>query len=202
MAKTRRHPRKKPAQKRSQETWRAILTAAARILERDGYDKTNVNRVAELAGVSVGSLYQYFPSKEALVAEVARDLSKRMVSTFQDGIVDLAFVPMRDACTGVVERSVRAFRLQPRLREIILLEMPAHLFDTREFDDLFAEALRYYFEFHRERIRPQNLDLAIAVLRSAVEAVSSATAARGDREDEVIEELSHLVYHYIACKDG
>jgi AcrR family transcriptional regulator len=195
---TKRTPRKKPAQQRSRETVRAIVTAAARILSRDGYEKTNVNHVAELAGVSIGSLYQYFPSKEALVAEVARVHSQQMLDAFRHDIVDFAFVPMRDAVRGVVARAVRAFRIDPRLRAVILEEMPRNLYDTGEFDETFDQALRLYFEYHRERIRPQNIDLAILVLRSSVEAVAGRSAVRGDAEDEVIEELFQLAYSYLA----
>jgi AcrR family transcriptional regulator len=191
-----RTPRKKPAQKRSKETVRAIVEAAARILEREGYEKTNVNAVAELAGVSIGSLYQYFPSKEALVAEVARKLSADMIALFQDGLAELAFVPIDQAVRGVVQRAVRAFRLNPRLREVILLEMPRTLFETTDFDAMLAEALRYYFAFKAGEIRIQNVDLAILILKAAVE--GSAGVTHDFDEEEVVDELSHLVYHYVA----
>src|SRR3984885_9989466 len=61
-------PRKSASQQRSQITVNALLEATARILVREGFDKASTNRIAEVAGVSVGSLYQYFPSKEAIVA--------------------------------------------------------------------------------------------------------------------------------------
>lgn len=61
-------PRKKPAQARSAATVGVILEAAARILESRGFDGYTTNAVAEVAGVSVGSLYQYFPGKDALTA--------------------------------------------------------------------------------------------------------------------------------------
>ena len=197
-AKTRRIVRKKPAQQRSKETVRAILEAAARILARDGYERTNVNRVADLAGVSVGSLYQYFPSKEALVAEVARDLARRTVAVFQEGLVELALLPMREAARGVVARAVRALRIDPRLREVILEQMPVEVFDTREFDAVLIDAMSMYFQFRAADIRPRNHDLALAILRVTVEAVAKVTSTRGDPEEEVIDELSHLVYGYIA----
>ncbi len=63
-------PRKRPRQARSFATFEAILEAAARILESLGFAGFNTNAVAELAGVSIGSLYQYFPSKEALIVEL------------------------------------------------------------------------------------------------------------------------------------
>src|ERR1700761_9502468 len=50
--------------------WTAIVEGAARILEKDGFEKFNTNAVAEKAGVSIGSLYQYFPNKDVLLAEL------------------------------------------------------------------------------------------------------------------------------------
>ena len=61
-------PRKSPRQLRSQHTVETILQATARILATHGYAGTNTNLIAETAGVSVGSLYQYFPNKNALIA--------------------------------------------------------------------------------------------------------------------------------------
>ena len=60
-------PRKAPRQQRSQAMVALILQAAARVLARDSLAGFNTNRVAEVAGISVGSLYQYFPNKSALV---------------------------------------------------------------------------------------------------------------------------------------
>jgi AcrR family transcriptional regulator len=196
--KARRSPRKRPAQRRSKETVRAVIEAAARILARDGYERTNVNRVADLAGVSVGSLYQYFPSKEALVAAVARDLAERTIAIFQEGIAELALLPMRAAAHGVVARAVRALRLDPALRAVIFEQLPADVFNTEEFDAMLSDALRFYFQFHADAIRPKNIDLAVAILRASVESVARVTSTRGDPEDEVIAELAHLVYGYIA----
>lgn len=80
-------PRKRPRQVRSVATFEAILEAAARILESLGFAGFNTNAVAELAGVSIGSLYQYFPSKDALIVELIRrertELSNRIVEAIQ-----------------------------------------------------------------------------------------------------------------------
>ncbi len=59
--------RKLPKQERSRITVEAILEATTHILVEEGYDKANTNRIAERAGISLGSLYQYFPNKEALM---------------------------------------------------------------------------------------------------------------------------------------
>ncbi|SDY85057.1 TetR/AcrR family transcriptional regulator [Citreimonas salinaria] len=72
------NPRKTPRQARSRATCDAILEAAARILERQGDEALTTNLVAEVAGVSIGSLYQYYPTKEAIMAELVRAMRQQM----------------------------------------------------------------------------------------------------------------------------
>jgi AcrR family transcriptional regulator len=64
--------RRSPRQARSRVTWEAIVEAAAQILERDGAAAFNTGAVAERAGVSIGTLYQYFPDKQAILAASAK----------------------------------------------------------------------------------------------------------------------------------
>ena len=61
------HLRKRPTQARSRRTVEAILQAADRVLQREGYEAASTNRLAHVAGYSVGSLYQYFADKESVV---------------------------------------------------------------------------------------------------------------------------------------
>lgn len=68
--------RRRPSQARSRATWDAIVEAAAQVLEREGPAGFNTSRVAERAGVSIGTLYQYFPDKQAiLLAAAEREVS-------------------------------------------------------------------------------------------------------------------------------
>src|SRR5512136_1975960 len=60
------NPRKKPRQRRSKAMYDAILEATAHLLSEKGYAATTTNHIAERAGISIGSLYQYFPNKEAI----------------------------------------------------------------------------------------------------------------------------------------
>lgn len=74
-------PRKNPRQSRAVATVEAILEAAAHILTKEGYAGFTTNRVAERAGVSIGSLYQYFPNKQSLLAALhARHLEQIVAS--------------------------------------------------------------------------------------------------------------------------
>jgi AcrR family transcriptional regulator len=203
MAKTRTAPRKAPRQSRSQATVDALVEAGARALALEGYERANVNRIAELAGVSVGSLYQYFPSKEALVTAVSRRHSARMIEVFQKDILSLAFVPLHEAVRGVVLRVFEAYAVDPALRRVLVHEVPhlGALTRSLEFDELVHEWLLAYFAHNAARIRPRNVDLAVQILRAAVEAVAAAIVVRGDpqllRSSEVVDEVCVLVLRYV-----
>src|SRR5688572_10663656 len=81
--KPRTTPSKSPIQARSRATVDAILAATARLLVKHGFDQSSTNQIAEAAGVSIGSLYQYFPSKESLVtALMERHMDEMRVLVF------------------------------------------------------------------------------------------------------------------------
>ena len=81
------NPRKTPRQRRSAVLVEAIYEAGARILETEGLAGLNTNRVAAVAGVSVGSLYQYFPSKEAIVAGLLRQSRQDLLDGMRQVLV-------------------------------------------------------------------------------------------------------------------
>lgn len=74
-------PRKVPQQQRARVTHDAILVAAAHIIGKHGLAGFNTNAVAERAGVSIGSLYQYFPNKDALMAALIERQQERQLAT-------------------------------------------------------------------------------------------------------------------------
>lgn len=98
------NPRKTPRQRRSAELVEAIYEAGARILETEGLAALNTNRVAEVAGVSVGSLYQYFPSKEAIVAGLLRRTRQELL----EGVKAAARASEGEAFEVTIENLVRA----------------------------------------------------------------------------------------------
>ena len=75
--------RKTPVQRRSAATVEFVLDAAARILDEVGLAGLNTNAVARRAGISVGSLYQYFPGKEAIVSALILKAHERIVDGLQ-----------------------------------------------------------------------------------------------------------------------
>ncbi|PLX36593.1 MAG: TetR/AcrR family transcriptional regulator [Hyphomicrobiales bacterium] len=96
--------RKQPRQARSQATVAAILEAAARILETDGLPAFTTNAVAERAGVSIGSLYQYFPAREALLATLIRNKREGLLAALEEA----THQPQSDDLSALVAALVRA----------------------------------------------------------------------------------------------
>jgi AcrR family transcriptional regulator len=117
--------RKLPGQVRSQETVRVILEASARILESDGLRGLNTNAIAAKAGVSIGSLYQYFPNKDAIVLA--------LISSFEDKLHNSV---LEAAQAG------RGQPLKPRLRLLVRALVTAHYDPSRLNRVLEAEEER------------------------------------------------------------
>jgi AcrR family transcriptional regulator len=84
--KSRLNARKQPLQERSRETVAVILEAAARILEERGLEGYNTNAVAERGGISVGSVYQYFPNKDALTLALITRFEEQILGAAQTAI--------------------------------------------------------------------------------------------------------------------
>jgi AcrR family transcriptional regulator len=118
-------PRKKPAQARAQATVDAILSAAARIFETHGYRAGTTNRIAERAGVSIGSLYEYFPGKDAILIALAR---RHMGEGLVIVRTMLGAAGPTDAVPDFLEQVVRAMVVlhekEPRLHRVLFEETP------------------------------------------------------------------------------
>lgn len=110
--------RKTPRQERSRAMVERIIVAGQAVLLRDGYEKASTNRVADEAGISPGSLYQYFPDKEAILAAVvdryAADLSTQLTAVLADRLDEPGPSLVRAAFQGlldVLEENVEFLRL-------------------------------------------------------------------------------------------
>ena len=120
-------PRKQPRQRRAEETVAVILEAAARILEGKGFEGFNTNAIAEKAGVSIGSLYQYFPSKTALLSAVIEREAEPLLAVEEElrGMEECAV-----ALRSYIHASIRHQMRRPQL---------ARLIDIAEKREIFAD---------------------------------------------------------------
>lgn len=108
-------PRKRPLQARSVATFEAILEAAARILESLGFAGFNTNAVAELAGVSIGSLYQYFPSKDALIVELIRRERAELSNCIVEVIEQNDAADLKEKLKLIIQAAVKHQLSRPKL---------------------------------------------------------------------------------------
>ena len=115
----RTRPRKQPRQARAQHTVTAIIEASARILEEQGHGGFTTNAVAELAGTSIGTLYQYFPDKDALLGALISRETSRLVEEVEAASIVVAG---RGALNGVIEAAVRHQMRRPRLARLLDFE--------------------------------------------------------------------------------
>lgn len=110
-------PRKKPRQTRSRQMVAAIEQAAAEMFARHGYAGTTTNKVAERAGVSVGSLYQYFPSKDSLLAVLWERHHSQIHQIVGECMIQLQnpAVPLEDTLRELIHRLLELHRADPDL---------------------------------------------------------------------------------------
>ncbi|MCB4456070.1 TetR/AcrR family transcriptional regulator [Leisingera sp. McT4-56] len=108
-------PRKQARQARSRATQEAIVEAAARILETSGRKGLTTNAIADRAGVSIGSLYQYFPNKEAVLAAVLRSKRAELLGWMRDAAARCRDAPPEAALRELLAAGMRHQFERPRL---------------------------------------------------------------------------------------
>jgi len=169
-------PRRKPVQYRSAATVEAIVEAAAQVFARHGYAAGTTNRIAERAGVSIGTLYQYFPNKDAiLLALIARHLQEgeRMLAPVLTELVEHP-PPVRVALERVLRGLLELHRHQPALHRVLFEEAPRprELRDQLERTfDLATAALASYLASQAE-VTVADPRLAAQLVVQSVEAIT------------------------------
>ena len=197
-------PRKQPRQQRAVATVAAILDASADLLSSQGYARTSTNQIAARAGVSVGSLYQYFPNKDALMTALLErhhaDIEKLVAAT----LVDLrdASVPIRRSVRRMLAGLRALHEADPKLAraiELAQIESPAlhAVFSRRE------EKFRGYLEtVLRERpdVRRGDHGLMAALLSEIIESVSRSLMHGPGRtfdHEGALDEATEAICRYV-----
>jgi len=117
-------PKKRPLQARSQATFDALVEACTWLLPRRGYAGTTTNHIAERAGVNVASLYEYFPGKDAIVAEVAARLVQRVLARLAVGAERSLRAPESDAVRIWIEWIHETVSREKALVSVFLYQVP------------------------------------------------------------------------------
>jgi AcrR family transcriptional regulator len=205
VAKPRTNPRKSASQERSRLTVDALLEATARILVKEGYDRASTNRIAEVAGVSIGSLYQYFPSKEALVAAVIDRHTRETMERIRESLMKVAMQPLEEAIRELVKLGIEAHRVNPELHRVLSEQIPrvGRLANVQAMDREAFVLVQAYLDAHRDELGLADVELAAFVCVTTVEALTHAAVIhRPDvlseqKADTFVDEVTRLVLRYL-----
>ena len=117
-------PRRIPRQARSRASVDALLEATAQLLREGGYARLTTNRIAERAGVSIGTLYQFYPGKEALVAALVERTARQHFETIVEGLLATLALDTPAALDLLVRRIAELLAADRRLYRVLLREVP------------------------------------------------------------------------------
>jgi AcrR family transcriptional regulator len=175
----------------------AILMATAHILKTDGFERASTNRIAELAGVSIGSLYQYFPNKEGVVSALRERHGDWFRECLNAEVVRIRELPVRAAVRGVVEILVALHVTDPELHNALAGEGRAI---HAEQEAGFRQLVRAYLVEHASELRPMDPEMVSFVALRAMEAVIHSTAIDDPermRDPAFVGEVTELLARYL-----
>jgi AcrR family transcriptional regulator len=199
-------PRKAARQDRSQATVDAILEAAARLFAEGGLDAINTNQIAERAGVSIGSLYQYFPGKQAILGELIDRHSEQTITALAAKLEEFADSGTRSipaVLREIVEILLEADTIDLNLHRVFLDKLPdAGRIEQRhgEIRRMTAAVRERLLEQRRGDLAVGDLDVAAVVLVHALEAVTNAVVFEFPdrlRDPRLVDEITALATRYL-----
>jgi AcrR family transcriptional regulator len=163
-----------------------LLDAAARVFAKHGYAAGTTNRIAEEAGHSIGSLYQYFPNKDAILVELSTAHARAGISAIERLLAD---GPLPDTLAGKISRFVRAtmdnHRDDPALHKVLFEEAPrppellAYLHDAEQRRTAVAEQLLTA----DPEVTVDDIPMAARIVVTAIESLVHRFHASGAPQD-------------------
>ena len=180
-------PRKKPIQTRSTVTVDAIVEATIRILRQDGWAACTTTRIAALAGVSVGSLYQYFPNRNAIAVEIIRQRTRTYLAAVLAADLTGAATPGE-----AVDRAIAAFVIEKRKGLDVSLALRDALPEVQGRQTIIEEGRRFVPALQAKLAAagagttdPLQLAVALAAVEGAVWEIMAQDEAAIERPEAI-----------------
>ena len=194
--------RKKPLQSRSRATVEAVLVAAAHILEERGLSGFNTNAVAERAGVSIGSLYQYFPSKDAILVALMEQSLTMFSEDLSEAIDGAPGDSLADDLKFMLQMGLMSHLRRPNLMRLLEGEfqrLETHI-DKVSSHGVVRDATIRLLERYRDRIRPADVAIMAQDVGAIAKVLMGAAGARLETDWEaVIDRTARAMVGYLGA---
>jgi AcrR family transcriptional regulator len=203
--------RKSPVQQRSRQTVAVILEATTQVLVARGYESTTTGAVAERAGVSIGTLYQYFPNKASLVAALIEQHVREVLSMVETALQQSAAAGPEQTLKALVRASLDAHRVNPALHKVLAEQVPreGHLGQVMDVSAQIAARLQAHFVPRLPQVPRPRIRILAFVLESTIEALTHRAVidgpqwlSNGQLEQEAIALLEPYLRNLIAGAAG
>jgi AcrR family transcriptional regulator len=168
-----------PTQRRARMTLESILDAVTRILKRDGVEAVTTNRIAEVAGVSIGSVYQYFRDKRAIFAALHQRHVEEIDRLVERTLIDHAASPLDKLVRAMIEALVDAHANDPELYQSLMTQVPHRTDGSKDFAVRLHGVFRLAIASRKHpRKRTPDLDKQAFVVAHMVDALSHGAILR------------------------
>ncbi|WP_037914775.1 TetR/AcrR family transcriptional regulator [Sulfitobacter sp. 20_GPM-1509m] len=170
------NPRKTPKQARAKASVQAILQAAAHILERGGLETLTTNYVAEVAGVSIGTLYQYYPSKEAILTDIIRQKRARLLEDLQAATLAMRNESFDATLAKLLRAAVESQLHWPKLSKALEYAesfLPLEQ-ETRVLNEQINQTIVAFLEHHQVAGAPVAARDLVSALRGMIDGAGLA----------------------------
>jgi AcrR family transcriptional regulator len=198
-------PRKRPRQGRAKVTVESIVEATAQVLLEHGYDKFTTARAAERAGVSIGSLYQYFPNKAALASAVIDRCCENFLASFRSAMPRGSRAGLAEAVEAMIDVTLVSHRLTPELHKMVNDLAPRLGIEERTATAGRAAAhmIESTLRGYADEIAPE-VDIAAAatVIEALLEALAHRNLAHSgpDRNSLLATEAARMIRSYLTAR--
>ena len=195
--------RKQPQQARAQETVRAILEATVQILDREGLDAATTTRIAEVAGVSIGSLYQYFSHRDAILGALQDREFERTLAFMEKVLADANLHEEPEKTVrAVLHGLAQLYMAAPGLHRVLAIEglRVAKAERVHAFDVRVIQLVRHFLAATEAPILRRNVEAAAFLVYQSVRATMLAYLLErppGLDAEKLIDELTCLVTGYL-----
>jgi len=199
------NPRKIPTQQRAKATTDAIIEASTQLLVEHGYERFTTARAAERAGVSVGSLYQYFPNKAALAAAVIDRCCEQFIVALDRALAGRPRITLAECIRAIVDVILVSHHFAPDLHKVVIDLAPRiGVADrTASMSRKMAEAIEAVLRMHADEIAPDiDLSTAATIIETLLAALSHRAALAGTQPGEegvIASETTCMITRYLAA---